>query len=107
PYPDMIKEFVGAYGIKYPGEDLTTDSAHPYIGCQILEQAILKAGTIDREKLTEVIHRETFETIVGPVKYDERGVNILEKGFLAQCQNTYRVIVWPPELAQAEPWFWR
>ncbi len=78
------------------------DSAWPYMAGQILEQAIEKAGTLNHEKINNILHSEEFYCIGGPFKYDEKGVNIKQKGFMTQVQGRKRVIVWPPELANAK-----
>jgi branched-chain amino acid transport system substrate-binding protein len=105
PFP-TIKEYVTGYELKY-GREPSTDSAYAYLSGQILEQAIKKAGTIDREKLNETLHKEKFETILGLYEYDERGINKAQRGFICQVQNKKRVIVWPKDLANATPQFLR
>jgi len=78
------------------------DGAWPYMAGQILEQAIEKAGTLDREKINDKLHSEEFNCIGGPFKYDEKGINVKQKGFMTQVQNKKRVIAWPPNLANAK-----
>jgi branched-chain amino acid transport system substrate-binding protein len=79
----------------------STDAAHAYIATAVVQQAIEKAGTLNRDTLTEVMHREEFKTIAGPYKYDEAGRNVLEKQFFVQVQGGKRLIVWPKEIAEA------
>jgi branched-chain amino acid transport system substrate-binding protein len=43
-----------------------------YASLQILQQAIEKVGEIDRKKVIDVIAKGTFDTIVGPIKFDNR-----------------------------------
>ena len=100
------KEFAAAYETKY-GKECSSNSADAYTSCQLLEQAVKKAGTTDREKVAEVLHKEKFESIRGPFEYDARGVNKVQKDFINQVQNRKRVIVWPKELASAKPEFMR
>lgn len=98
----FAKEFEAIYK-KKP----STDAAYAYISTQVLTQAIEKAGSIDREILTKTLHSEKFQTILGPYDYDERGVNKVQRGFIAQVQKKERVIVWPKDLANAQPQFLR
>lgn len=105
PYPGA-KEFVTKFQTKF-SRTPPPDAAWAYISCQILEQAIKKAGTIDREQLTKTLHSAKFSTINGSYEYDERGVNKDQSGFLAQVQNKERVIVWPKEVANADSQFMR
>ena len=100
------KEFARDYEAKYKRPP-TTDAAYAYIACQILEQGINKAGSIDKEKVAATLHREKFQTILGPYEYDERGVNKTQIGFLCQVQKKERMIVWPSDLANAKPEFMR
>ena len=79
----------------------STDAAHAYIGTVVIQQAIEKAGTLDRAKLSEAMHREEFQTIAGLYKYDEAGRNVLERQFFVQVLNGRRTIVWPKDLAEA------
>ncbi len=97
-----------AYAVNFEkkfGRPPSTDAAHAAIATAVVQQAIEKAGTLNREKLTEVMHREEFQTIAGPYKYDETGRNVLEKQFFVQVQGGKRTIVWPKELAEAPPRF--
>lgn len=40
---------------------------------QILEQAIKTVGSLDDGKLADYIHKTTFKTVVGDIKFNERG----------------------------------
>ncbi|MGD0234441.1 MAG: amino acid ABC transporter substrate-binding protein [Syntrophorhabdales bacterium] len=100
------KEFARDYEAKFKRPP-TTDAAYAYIACQVLEQAVKKAGSIDKEKVAATLHKEKFQTILGPYEYDERGINKIQRGFICQVQNKKRVIVWPSDLAEAKPEFMR
>jgi branched-chain amino acid transport system substrate-binding protein len=105
PFPGA-KEFARDYEAKYKRRP-TTDAAYAYIACQILEQGIKKAESIDKEKVAATLHKEKFQTILGPYEYDERGVNKTQLGFLCQVQKKERMIVWPSDMAEAKPEFMR
>lgn len=98
----FAKHFESTYN-----EKPSTDAAYAYISTQILSQAIKQAGTIDREEVNKTLHSGKFETILGPYQYDKWGVNKSQRGFLCQVQNKKRVIVWPKDLANAQPEFLR
>ena len=100
------KEFARDYEAKYKRRP-TTDAAYAYIACQVLEQGIKKAGSIDKEKVAAALHKEKFQTILGSYEYDERGVNKTQKGFICQVQKKERMIVWPSDMAEAKPEFMR
>lgn len=98
------KEFYDNFVAKY-NKIPSTDAAYAFIGNQILRQAIEQAGTLDREKINQALHSAKFDTILGPYEYDERGVVKHQLIFISQVQNGQRVIVWPKEVATAEPRF--
>ena len=95
------KDFVKKYADRFKREE-SPDSAWPYMAGEIFEQAIEKAGTLDREKINDILHSEEFYCIGGPFKYDKNGVNLKQIGFITQVQNRKKVIVWPPELTKAK-----
>ena len=72
------------------------------MAAQILTGAVERAGSLDREKIAEVLRKEEFASIGGKYKYDERGVNVNQNPFLTQVQNGKRVIVWPAELTKTQ-----
>lgn len=103
PYADA-KAFAARFEKRY-NRPPSTDAAHAWIGTAALTQAIEKAGTLDRARVNEALHRQEFQTIGGPYKYDEAGRNVLEKQFFTQVLGGKRTIVWPKELAEAPPRF--
>ncbi len=100
------KKFAKEFEEKYKKKP-STDAAYAYISTQILTQAIEKAGSIEREAVNKALHSGNFKTILGPYKYDEKGINKEQRGFLCQVQNGQRKIVWPKDLANGEVQFKR
>ena len=62
------KPFFDAYVAKYHEIPDYLDSALSYMSCEILQQAVAKAG-LDKTKLKTEISSDTFDTINGPVKF--------------------------------------
>ncbi len=94
------RPFFEAYKAKFDMTPDYLDSALAYMSCEILEQAVAKAG-LDREKLRETIATGTFDTINGPVRFE--GVqNVLTPASFLQFQNGEAHLVWPPEGATAQ-----
>jgi branched-chain amino acid transport system substrate-binding protein len=58
-----------------------------YAEMQILEQAIKAVGDIDDGKLADYIHKTTFETIVGSVRFEASGEWAEPRILLVQYQN--------------------
>jgi branched-chain amino acid transport system substrate-binding protein len=85
-----------------------------YAAMQILEQAIKSAGTLDDDKLADYIHKNTFKTIVGDVRFNELGEWASARAIVVQFQNIQgsgleqymtghkQVIVYPNELRDGE-----
>ena len=82
-----------------------------YAALQHFQQAIEKAGTLDNEKVREVIASETFETVVGPFRWecaaDGKGGGLLPQesyaGQIGQWQNGIFEVVDPGDRRTAAP----
>jgi branched-chain amino acid transport system substrate-binding protein len=66
-----------------------------YATCQILEQAIINAGTLDKEKVRDAIASLRIITVMGPVEFDERGINTGFKPMLSFVKDGKWVALWP------------
>lgn len=102
------KEFFEAYRKRWNVDPDEKDTTVAYASCQILEQAVAKAG-LDPEKLRQVLATETFQTIIGPVKYNAQNINDHISAGFTQIQNGVNEVVWPTELATSKiqkkaPW---
>jgi branched-chain amino acid transport system substrate-binding protein len=103
-YPGA-REFVEAHHREYPGADLSYQTAAGYAGCQVLIEAVKRAGSLDREKIRDAILKLDFNTVFGAFKVDADGLQIAHKMVTVQWQDGKRVIVWPEELAPGQPRF--
>jgi len=103
-YPGA-REFVEAHHREYPGADLSYQTAAGYAGCQVLTEAVKRAGSLDREKIRNAILKLDFNTVFGAFKVDPDGLQIAHKMVIFQWQDGKRVIVWPEELAPGKPRF--
>ena len=79
-----------------------------YAVCQILWQAIEKAGTLDSASVRQAVLDGEFETVMGEVDYDERGIALFP---LAEFQwwKGKQQIIYPIEYSKIEikiapPW---
>jgi branched-chain amino acid transport system substrate-binding protein len=85
-----------------------------YAAMQVLEQAITATGSVNDEKLAEHIHKSTFNTIVGAIRFNELGEWAQARPIVVQFQNIQgsgldqyltghkQVIVYPPEYRDGE-----
>jgi branched-chain amino acid transport system substrate-binding protein len=103
-YPGA-REFVEAYKKEFPGADFSYHSAGGYGGCQVLVEAIKRAGSLDGEKIRNAILRMDLNTVYGGFKVDPDGFQIAHKMVTFQWQDGKKVIVWPDELAPGKPRF--
>ncbi len=103
-YPGA-REFVEAHHREYPGADLSYQTAAGYAGCQVLTEAVKRAGSLDSEKIRDAILKLDFNTVFGAFKVDADGLQIAHKMVTIQWQEAKRVIVWPAELAPGKPRF--
>jgi branched-chain amino acid transport system substrate-binding protein len=96
-------EFVAKYGEMFGGEpsDIAEDAANAFTVGQVLQQAAENIGSIDNAALIEDLHQSTYETVVGPLSFDEVGAP--QGSFmLLQWQGDKFVIVGPEGRTQVE-----
>lgn len=64
----------------------------------LLGEAIVKAGSTDPEKVRTAMQTLTTETVLGPTKFDERGVNTGLPIIVWQLQQSGEVMLWPDQV---------
>jgi len=97
-------EFANAYVDMFGGSlgDIAEDSANAFTVGQVLQQAVENIGSTDNASLIEELHRNTYNTIVGPLSFDETGAP--EGSYmLLQWQGDNFVIVGPGDRAETDP----
>jgi len=103
-YPGA-REFVESHRNEFPGADLSYHSAAGYGGCQVLVEAIRRAGSLDGDKVRAAILNMSLNTVYGGFKVDRDGVQVAHTMLTFQWQDGKKVIVWPDELAPGKPRF--
>lgn len=97
-------EFVAKYVEMFGGEmgDIPEDAANAFTVGQILQQAVEKTNSIDNATLIDELHKGDYETVVGPLSFDETGA---PQGsyMLLQWQGPNFVIVGPADRAETDP----
>jgi len=104
PYPGA-KEFTEAHHKEFPGADFSYHTAGGYAGCQILVEAVKRAGSLDGEKIRAEILKMDFDSVYGGFKVEEDGFQVSHKMVMFQWQDGKKVIVWPENLAEGKPRF--
>jgi len=98
------REFVEAYKKEF-GREPAYFSTAGYAGCVIYLEAVKRAGTLDADKVRDVLLKLETKTAFGDFKVDEDGVQTAHKMGLTQWQDGKKVMVWPDELAAGKPRF--
>jgi len=95
-------EFLKAFRASYQ-KTPTYHAATAFAAGQILEQAIAKAGTLDRAAVRQVLSTLDTDSIIGRYAVDSTGMQIKRFPIIVQWQGNRREIVWPPEVKTAGP----
>jgi branched-chain amino acid transport system substrate-binding protein len=104
PYPGA-KEFTEAHRKEFPGADLSYHTAAGYAGCQLLVEAMRRAGTTDGDKVRDALLKIDTKTMFGPYKVDQDGYQVAKGGVLFQWQDGKKVMVFPEDVAAGKPRF--
>ena len=80
-------------------------AATAYASGQILETAIKKAGSLDREKIRVILSSMDTISILGRYGVDKRGMQTKHFNIIVQWQNGKKKVVWPDELKTSDPIF--
>lgn len=113
-----IDKFLQSYQAKAAAEGVDPLGFYipPYVyaGMQVLEQAVTKVGSLDQKAIAETIHKETFSTVVGDVKFGANGEWEKPRALLVQYQGVgsnaldefrqpgKHVILYPPALKSGD-----
>lgn len=97
---EMVARYVEMFGGN-PG-DIPEDVANAFTVGQVLQQAADSIQSIDNAALIEELHKGTYQTVVGPLSFDEVG-RPQGSFMLLQWRGDTFTIVGPSERAQAEP----
>jgi len=99
-YP-LNQEFLQAYKAKYGGVP-EEDAADAFAAAQVLQAAVQAVGSVDDQaKISDWLHKNKVETILGPLSWDEKGAP--QQAFiLAQWQNGVAQVVLPKEVATSQ-----
>jgi len=91
-------EFVAAYQKEF-NRAPAVQSANSYAGCQILAEAVRRAGTTESETLRDTLLSLEIRSILGDFAVDQHGFQIGQKAVTIQWQDGKQVVVWPDGLA--------
>jgi branched-chain amino acid transport system substrate-binding protein len=96
----LNQRFVQAYKSKYGGVP-PEDAADAFAAAQVLQAGVEAVGSLDQAKLSEWLHDNTVQTILGPLSWDQTGAP--QQAFiLAQWQGGASKIVLPRPVANSD-----
>lgn len=85
-----------------------------YAQMQVLEQAVKRVGRIDQAALAADMHANSFDTVIGPLRFDAQGEWVEERNLYTQYQGVQgngieqfrkagtQVILYPPRYKSGE-----
>lgn len=95
-------EFVKTFKTRY-NYDPGYYSSFGYTAVTVMEAAVKKAGSLDQDKIRDVLTELKMDTVMGKHEVDPKtGMQLGIKGLLVQVQNGKREIVWPEDLKTAD-----
>lgn len=97
-----IEEFVARYEREFH-QAPSFHAAGAYGSCQLFMEAARRAGSLDPDMLREQLLSLETQTVFSEFAVDERGYQTANRGLFVQWQDGEKVVVWPEELATAEP----
>ena len=95
------ENFVRLFEAKYRSEPDFTQASGSAIGV-ILQMAIEKAGTLDRDKVRNILAGSEFKTFFAPIKFGPDGEANSYVPPIFQIQNRKVVVIYPEAIKQAE-----
>src|SRR5262245_5085023 len=95
------ENFVKLFTAKYRGEPDFTQASGSAIGV-ILQMAIEKAGSLDRDKVRNILAGSEFKTFFAPIKFGPDGEANSYTPPIFQIQNKKVVVIYPEQIKQAD-----
>jgi branched-chain amino acid transport system substrate-binding protein len=98
-YP-LNQEFVQQYQAKFGGTP-EEDAADAFAAAQVLQAAVEAVGSLDQDRISDWLHNNKVQTILGPLSWDETGAP-QQTFILAQWQGDQSKVVLPREVANTD-----
>lgn len=90
----MVQDYIAQYG--GTPDQINGDVAEGYAVGQVMQQVIEKTQSLDNAKILDELHSgATYDSVQGPVKFDDVGENVAIKAYLIQWQNGKFVPIYP------------
>ena len=102
-YP-RSRSFANAFHQRY-GVDPSYHAATAYAAGQIMEAALAKAASLEREMMRDALFDLDTYSVIGRFAVDHTGMQVKRLEMILQWQDGRKEIVWPEEVRSAEPVF--
>ena len=96
---DMVAKYIEMFGGN--AGDIPEDVANAFTVGQVLQQAVENVGSLDNAALIDELHKGTYDTVVGPLSFNDLG-QPQGSFMLLQWQGDSFAIVGPGERARAD-----
>lgn len=96
------EEFVAAYEARFERAP-SFHAAGGYGSCQLFAEAVEEAGSLEQDAIRDALLSLETRTVFSQYAVDERGYQTANQGVFIQWQDAEKVVVWPAEVAIAEP----
>ena len=87
------------------GLDPSYHAATAYAAGEILEKAVTRAKSLDREAVREALSKLDFYTVIGRYKVDRTGMQVRQQPVVIQWRDGLKEIVWPDDVRTSRPTF--
>lgn len=99
----FVNDFTFRWESEYPDEPIGLlidhHSSAGYASTQLLQRAVEQAGTVDPAPVRDALFAMDTDTIFGPFRLDQRGVQVGKNVPVVGYRNGLRETLWPPEIA--------
>ncbi|ELY45903.1 amino acid ABC transporter substrate-binding protein [Natronorubrum bangense] len=99
---ESTSEFISAIESEY-GYEPTYHSAAASAVIQTLQRSFMAVDEVTPETVRDAIRETQFESLYGPVQFDEDGTIPREMVVYQWQPDTGRQLVWPEEISEADP----
>jgi branched-chain amino acid transport system substrate-binding protein len=97
----FTSEYLAQYGGTVQNISLTTTEA--YAAGQLLAQAVTQTQSLDQATLISALHSNTYNSLLGPLRFSQDGANTIGIPNLFQWQKGQFIPVYPNTNAAANP----
>lgn len=95
---EMVAAYLKAHGGQ--PDDISADVPEAYSVGEVTAQAVQKVGSLDQSKIVAELHKDTFQSVQGPVQFDSTGQNVKAFAYVFQWQDG-KLLPYQPDAGQA------